>query len=237
MRDVQVVSWNQKEELVISADNSGGIGQKEDDQVSVPYDIVSYFSFRVAVMECMAAGGVPFSVILQNFCGDDALDILLAGIYKGIEELELEREIGITGSTESNFSFRQSAIGLTVLGKRPADLKDTTIINGKMAIIGSPLVGEEVILQQEKVVPLAVFSRLTKVDKCRIQPVGSKGILYELGQLKGDLVQEEEVQCSVDLLKSAGPATCFIVEYEKEVEAEIKRLTSGFFLEVQVSSR
>jgi len=237
VRDVQVVSWNQKEELVISADNSGGIGQKEDDQVSVPYDIVSYFSFRVAVMECMAAGGVPFSVILQNFCGDDALDILLAGIYKGIEELELEREIGITGSTESNFSFRQSAIGLTVLGKRPADLKDTTIINGKMAIIGSPLVGEEVILQQEKVVPLAVFSRLTKVDKCRIQPVGSKGILYELGQLKGDLVQEEEVQCSVDLLKSAGPATCFIVEYEKEVEAEIKRLTSGFFLEVQVSSR
>ncbi|AYV72482.1 ATP-binding protein [Bacillus circulans] len=237
MRDVQVVSWNQKEELVISADNSGGIGQKEDDQVSVPYDIVSYFSFRVAVMECMAAGGVPFSVILQNFCGDDAWDILLAGIYKGIEELELEREIGITGSTESNFSFRQSAIGLTVLGKRPADLKDTTIINGKMAIIGSPLVGEEVILQQEKVVPLAVFSRLTKVDKCRIQPVGSKGILYELGQLKGDLVQEEEVQCSVDLLKSAGPATCFIVEYEKEVEAEIKRLTSGFFLEVQVSSR
>lgn len=237
MRDVQVVSWNQKEELVISADNSGGIGQKEDDQVSVPYDIVSYFSFRVAVMECMAAGGVPFSVILQNFCGDDAWDILLAGIYKGIEELELEREIGIMGSTESNFSFRQSAIGLTVLGKRPADLKDTTIINGKMAIIGSPLVGEEVILQQEKVVPLAVFSRLTKVDKCRIQPVGSKGILYELGQLKGDLVQEEEVQCSVDLLKSAGPATCFIVEYEKEVEAEIKRLTSGFFLEVQVSSR
>ncbi|AYV69127.1 ATP-binding protein [Niallia circulans] len=237
MRDVQVVSWNQKEELVISADNSGGIGQKEDDQVSVPYDIVSYFSFRVAVMECMAAGGVPFSVILQNFCGDDAWDILLAGIYKGIEELELEREIGITGSTESNFSFRQSAIGLTVLGKRPADLKDTTIINGKMAIIGSPLVGEEVILQQEKVVPLAVFSRLTKVDKCRIQPVGSKGILYELGQLKGDLVQEEEVQCSVDLLKSAGPATCFIVEYAKEVEAEIKRLTSGFFLEVQVSSR
>jgi hypothetical protein len=237
VRDVQVVSWNQKEELVISADNSGGIGQKEDDQVSVPYDIVSYFSFRVAVMECMAAGGVPFSVILQNFCGDDAWDILLAGIYKGIEELELEREIGITGSTESNFSFRQSAIGLTVLGKRPADLKDTTIINGKMAIIGSPLVGEEVILQQEKVVPLAVFSRLTKVDKCRIQPVGSKGILYELGQLKGDLVQEEEVQCSVDLLKSAGPATCFIVEYEKEVEAEIKRLTSGFFLEVQVSSR
>jgi len=237
VRDVQVVSWNQKEELVISADNSGGIGQKEDDQVSVPYDIVSYFSFRVAVMECMAAGGVPFSVILQNFCGDDAWDILLAGIYKGIEELELEREIGITGSTESNFSFRQSAIGLTVLGKRPADLKDTTIINGKMAIIGSPLVGEEVILQQEKVVPLAVFSRLTKVDKCRIQPVGSKGILYELGQLKGDLVQEEEVQCSVDLLKSAGPATCFIVEYEKEVEAEIIRLTSGFFLEVQVSSR
>lgn len=56
VRDVQVVPWNQKEELIISADNSGGIGQKEADQLSVPYDIVSYFSFRVAVMECMAAG-------------------------------------------------------------------------------------------------------------------------------------------------------------------------------------
>ncbi|MFP3719052.1 ATP-binding protein [Niallia circulans] len=237
MRDVQVVPWSQKEELIISADNSGGIGQKEADQLSVPYDIVSYFSFRVAVMECMAAGGVPFSVVLQNFCGDDAWASLLAGIYKGIEELGLEREIGITGSTESNFSLRESAIGLTVLGKRIADSQNATIINGKMAVIGSPLVGEEVIRQEENVVPLAVFFRVAKVDRCRIQPVGSKGILYELGQLKGDLIQEEEVQCSVDLLKSAGPATCFIVEYEKEVEAEIKRLTKGFFQEVQVTSR
>jgi hypothetical protein len=237
MRDVQIVPWNQEEVMVISADNSRGIGQKEEDQVSVPYDIVSYFSFRVAVMECLAAGGIPFSVILQNFCGNDAWIPLVTGIHKGVQELGLDGELGITGSTESNFSFCQSAVGLTILGKRQADFKETSIVNGRIAVIGSPLVGEEVMLQEDKVVPLFLFSHFAKEVKCRLQPVGSKGILYELGQLKGKLFQEEEVTCSVDLLKSSGPATCFIVEYEKEMESEIKRLAGGYFHEVLVSLR
>lgn len=237
MRDVQIVPWNQEEVLVISADNSGGIGQKEEDHVSVPYDIVSYFSFRVAVMECMAAGGIPFSVILQNFCGDDTWNPLVAGIHKGVQEIGLDAELGITGSTESNFSIHQSAVGLTILGKRRADFKETTIVNGRIAVIGSPLVGEEVMLQEEKVVPLAMFAHFAKEIKCRLQPVGSKGVLYELGQLKGKFFQEEEVSSSVNLLKSSGPATCFIVEYEKEAESEIKRLAGGYFHEVLISSR
>ncbi|WP_312094745.1 ATP-binding protein [Niallia sp.] len=237
MKDIQIVPWNQEEVLVISADNSGGIGEKEEDQVSVPYDIVSYFSFRVAVMECMAAGGIPFSVLLQNFCGDDAWSPLVAGIQKGVRELGLDAELGITGSTESNFSFHQSAVGLTILGKRRADFKETTIRNGRIAVIGSPLVGEEVMLQEEKVVPLTMFSYFAKDVKCRLQPVGSKGVLYELCQLKRKLFQEEEVSSSVDLLKSSGPATCFIVEYEKEAESEIMRLAGGYFHEVLISSR
>lgn len=235
MRDVQIVPWNKKEELVISVDNNGGIGQKEGDIVFASYDIVSYFSFRVAVMECIAAGGVPVSIVLQNFCGDPAWHQLVSGIHKGINELNLNSEIGITGSTESNFSLQQSAVSLTIIGKRKAGSRELSISNGKIAVIGSPLVGEEVILQGERVVPLAIFMQLAKNYNYRIQPVGSKGILYELGQLKGTLFKKEEVICSLDLLKSAGPATCFIVEYEKE--AELKRIAGSYFHEVIITQR
>ena len=41
--------------------------------------------------------------------------------------------------------------------------------------------------------------------------------------------------CSLDLLKSAGPATCFIVEYEKE--AELKRIAGSYFHEVIITQR
>lgn len=232
MRDVQIVPLNKEEELIISVDNSGGVGEKEEDSVFVPYEIVSYFSFRVAVMECIAAGGMPFSVILQNFCGDEAWNQLVSGIEKGIQELDLGVEIGITGSTESNFSLEQSAVGITILGKRQIMLKDQPIMNGKIAVIGSPLVGEEVILQAEQVVPLSVFLYMAQQNKYRLQPVGSKGIFYELGELKGTGFQEEDVDCSLNLLKSSGPSTCYLVEYEKEAEKELKRLTKGYFHEV-----
>ena len=57
------------ETLVLASDNSGGIGLKDMDMVKTPYDIVAYYGFRVAVMECMAAGGAPISVVCIIFAG------------------------------------------------------------------------------------------------------------------------------------------------------------------------
>lgn len=59
MRDAIIIRLNQDESPVITSDNSGAIGMKEQDVVNVPYDIVGYYSFRVAVMRCMATGARP----------------------------------------------------------------------------------------------------------------------------------------------------------------------------------
>lgn len=57
MRNAVVIPLNDEESLVITSDNSGGIGTKEQDLVKVPYEVTGYYLFRVAVMECIAAGG------------------------------------------------------------------------------------------------------------------------------------------------------------------------------------
>src|SRR5699024_6649453 len=105
------------DELVIAVDNSGSIGMKTNDHVQVPYDVVSYYNFRVAWMECVSAGAEPISIILHNFSGDEAWSSLIKGIKQGMKELNVEN-ISITGSTESNFSLHQSAVGLVIIGDR-----------------------------------------------------------------------------------------------------------------------
>ncbi|MFL6559685.1 MAG: ATP-binding protein, partial [Bacillus sp. (in: firmicutes)] len=65
MRDIVRIPFNGEDSLIIACDNSGAIGMKEHDLVRVPYETVAYYAFRVAVMECIAAGGVPISVLLH----------------------------------------------------------------------------------------------------------------------------------------------------------------------------
>ena len=116
-RDVTEIILNENEVLVLASDNSGGIGLKDLDMVKAPYDVLAYYGLRVAVMECMAAGAVPISVVMHNFCGDDPWNALVSGIEKGLHELGMTN-VPITGSTESNFSLLQSALGMIVIGKR-----------------------------------------------------------------------------------------------------------------------
>ena len=59
MMDALTAPFDDESSLVIACDNSGGIGMKEGDVVKVPYEVTAYYSFRVAVMECIAAGGTP----------------------------------------------------------------------------------------------------------------------------------------------------------------------------------
>ena len=134
------------ETLVLASDNSGGIGLKDKDLVNTPYDVVAYYGFRVAVMECIASGGVPISVVIHNFCGDESWKELVRGVQKGLQEIGMAN-VPITGSTESNFTMLQSALGMIVIGKRDRDIQEEPISfdTMKFAVIGSPLVGEEVL--------------------------------------------------------------------------------------------
>ncbi|MEH7178361.1 ATP-binding protein [Neobacillus vireti] len=237
MRDVITIPLHGEESLIIATDNSGSIGRKEQDQVKVSYETVAYYSFRVAVMECIAAGGKPFSVVLHNFCGNDAWGELVKGIKKGLKELNLQ-DVPITGSTESNFHLQQSAIGVVVLGKKQAD-KETELHYSprfKLAVIGSPLVGNEVVDFGDQVAPLSIFWEVSSLRQVNIWPVGSKGILNELNQMFRTLsFAKDDIGINLDVLKSSGPSTCFIVVFEQDQEEEIKSLAAGYFHPLSVN--
>lgn len=233
-RDVAVVPFDNRTELVIASDNSGAIGMKPMDEVAVPYDLVSYYGFRVAYMECVSAGAAPFSVVIYNFCGDDAWLPLMKGIEKGIRELNLE-DIAITGSTETNFPLKQSAIAITVLGKRGKREEIPLCYSDEMrvAVIGKPLVGNEVIESSGDVAPLPLFQSLVAEERMlSIVPAGSKGILYELKELFGNNVLQFD--CSLDLKKSAGPSSCFIAVYNEMADEMVRLLAGHLFHPVHV---
>jgi hypothetical protein len=220
----------------MASDNSGAIGMKEHDLVQISYSTVAYYSFRVAVMECIAAGGQPISVVLHNFCGNEPWDELVSGIQKGLHELGL-KDIPISGSTESNFSLMQSAIGLLVLGKKPFN-KVTEIAYTKQlkfAVVGIPLVGNEVIEQEDQIIPLSIFREVSRQKDVMIWPVGSKGILFEMNQMFPQVVfTKDSLLTDLNILKSSGPATCFIIVYHPSQETEIKKMTGRFFHAVQI---
>ncbi|WP_066064653.1 AIR synthase related protein [Neobacillus soli] len=236
MRNIITIPFNSQDSLIIASDNSGAIGMKEDDFVRAPYETVAYYSFRVAVMECIAAGGQPISVVLHNFCGNEPWDELVRGIQKGLSELKL-KNVSITGSTESNFTFMQSAVGLIVLGKKSTNQTtlETYSNQMKIAVVGLPLVGSEVIDQHDEVAPLSIFQEICMMDGVMTWPVGSKGILSELNQMFPiEGFSREKVITTVDVLKSSGPATCFIAVYHAGQEERLMKIAGGFFHSIQI---
>jgi len=233
-KDVAIVRLSQQEELIIATDNSGSIGMKQADDVNVPYDVVTYYNFRVAYMECVAAGATPLSVIVHNFSGDDAWAQFVRGIKRGMQELGISLEI--TGSTESNFTLNQSAVGLVIIGKRPIRISHPMTYNDQLevAVIGKPLVGDEVIDHPEGIAPLQLFQKLADhPDVVTIQTVGSKGILSELQQLFS--TKTLTFSSTIDFIKSSGPATCFIIVYEKTLSTHIQNIAGHLLHHVHVS--
>jgi hypothetical protein len=236
MRDIITIPLNHVESLIIASDNSGGIGMKAADHVKVSYKTIAYYSFRVSAMECIAAGGEPVSVIMHNFCGENTWKELVNGIQKGLAELKLE-DVPITGSTESNFDLQQSAVGLIVLGKRALSKKSEKAFSNdlKFAVIGRPLVGNEVIDNKDQVVPLKVFLEVSKIQDILVWPVGSKGILYEFNQMFTDKeFRKDMLNTNLDVLKSSGPSTCFIIAFEQYQEEALKKIANAYYHSITI---
>lgn len=236
MRDSITIPFHGENSLIIASDNSGAIGMKEHDQVHVPYETVAYFSFRVAVMECIAAGGVPISVVLHNFCGNEPWGELVNGVQNGLNELGLQ-DVSITGSTESNFSLLQSAVGLIVIGKKTNrnSTEKSYEKQLKFAVIGMPLVGGEVIEHDDQIAPLYLFQKISRLPDTMVWPVGSKGILYEMNQIfPNKKFSMDTIITDLDSLKSSGPATCFITVYNANQEELLKKIAGDYFHSVRV---
>jgi selenophosphate synthetase-related protein len=182
---------------------------------------VGKFAARVALLEVMASGARPI-VISDGLCCEMAPTGL--EIMRGIEDeagICGNKDITLTGSTEENFPTSMTGIGLTVIGyAADSELRFWSGRPGDVILLaGSPAVGAGVNLDDDSC--YKNLARLMRDDNVmEIVPVGSKGILYEaqlLAELNGCSFAPEDND--VDLLASAGPATCMIALCRHECAA------------------
>ncbi|MGM0854163.1 MAG: ATP-binding protein [Bacillota bacterium] len=229
LRDVISISISDEEELILASDCSGGIGNKEGDVVMTDPETVGYYCFRVAAMECLAVGARLKAIQLMNFTSDAVWEQYCSGVKKGLSEMNQEG-IPITGSTESNIDLNQSALGVTCIGIKNKKSPFPSCTNLAYALIGTPLVGNEVIKQHASIAPLSLFmSCVHHSSIIDIMPVGSKGVFHELSLLLGKPLRREDVTSTQDLDKSSGPSTSFIISYHKVEEHDVIELTNGYF--------
>ncbi|WP_188006756.1 Alpha-ribazole kinase [Sporosarcina sp. ANT_H38] len=192
--------------FIVTTDNSGGIGEKLQDIVAVPDRITAYFAARVALLEQWATHAEPVSILIHNFSGSASWENYVAGVTELFREAGLEVP-PINGSSETNMELVQSAMAVTMIGK-----KVETPTNEKVSwfTYGIPLVGNEVRERAKEIASIAfIYEAIKNGIVHEIWPVGSSGILEEVRLLTGN--KEVRVETVLDIAKSAGPSTVVLL--------------------------
>lgn len=228
-RDLTIVDITPTHRMVIACDSSGGIGNKERDVVKVEPEVLGYFTTQVALMELLATGAMPITVI--NTLGvemDRTGKKIIEGIKNALEPLHLESDIIITGSTEENIPVCQTSMGITIIGMIERDRwRQKRAEKGDLIIaVGLPKVGNEVLDDHGKeIMSVSILLELLKKPYVKdILPVGSKGIAYEVKEMasSSNLRHHTYEDVEIDLYKTAGPATCAIIAMDKEYYEALK---------------
>lgn len=222
-RDVTLIDINEEQLMVISCDSSGGIGNKEKDVVKVEPEVLGYFTTQVALMEILAIGAMPITIVnALSVEMNDTGEKIIKGVKKALEPLKFPEAEIITGSTEENIPVCQTAMGITAIGliDKKNWKKPKTIENSLAVIVGIPKVGYEVLEDRGR--EILSINHLLELKSnpsiYEILPVGSKGILYELKEMSrtNNLAYCLDDNIRLDLYKSAGPATCAIISIAEE---------------------
>lgn len=196
-------------EWVVTTDNSGGIGEKQDDLVAVPDQVTARFAARVVLLEQWAADAEPEAILLHNFSGDTSWDRYCEGVQDVFDEIG-QATPQISGSSETNMTLQQSAIAVTMMGRQQATKQPST---GSWFTYGTPLVGEAVITRATEIASLSLLNKARQNDLIeRIWPVGSTGILAEYRAATSDPTCS--AVSSLDLEASAGPATVVLLQID-----------------------
>ncbi|AWE06844.1 hypothetical protein DCE79_05280 [Lysinibacillus sp. 2017] len=215
------------QDLIVTIDNSGCIGDKKQDLVQVPNEITAYFTARTAILEQWCAGAMPVQLLMANFSGDVVWGQYVAGIQRVFDEIGIAMP-PLTGSSESNFDALQSAISLTMIGKK---VFSSTKENCLFFVVGQPLVGNEVIKNPEKVAQLKeLYEGLKDGWISAIWPTGSKGIGNEIQRFVG-----EGYTSAINLTTTAGPSCAVLVavdeqnvqEFSERISAPIVKITKN----------
>lgn len=229
-RDLTLIHINDDQIMVIACDSSGGIGNKEFDVVKVDPEIVGFYTTQVALMEILAIGAEPITVVNalaveRNPTGER----IIKGVKKALEPLNLSEDKIITGSTEENMPVCQTAMGMTIIGIIDrVNFRKSSAKKQHIAVsVGIPKVGDDVISDKGKeILSIKLLLELVKDNNIyEVLPVGSKGILYELGEMArtSDLNFELEEEIEIDIHKSAGPGTCAIISIDENYYSIIKK--------------
>ncbi|SKC81637.1 hypothetical protein [Maledivibacter halophilus] len=223
-RDVNFISLNESQYLVIACDSCGAIGLKENDIVKVPYNITGKYTTRVCLMEIISIGAKPIGITANisnepNPTGDE----ILKGVQNEISELEFN--IPITISTEKNMKTSMTALGITGFGIINKDdiVIDSIYKNSSIYSIGIPSIGNEVLENQGLICDIKILEKILKLKNIKeIIPVGSSGIKGELDKLckyQGIEIQFED-NFEIDIYKSAGPCTTLIAISEGKLNKD-----------------
>lgn len=190
----------------VSTDFSQSVGPLPHDQLKVPFEIAVDMAIRTAMAEIISIGGIVEALSFTNSMGNEGFDI----IRKKVQDYEkmLGFKIETIVSSESNFSPKETAIGVTAIGNVGLN-KVKTPDDFELRLLGIPLVGKEVL---EYALPSLKDIQMLIRDPnvYEILPVGSKGIANEAMHF-GAKGMKQLGQLNTDLKKSAGPATCFLL--------------------------
>lgn len=213
LRDLSLIDLNDKW-LVIAVDSCGGIGSKENDILKIDPYLVGKLTARVAIMEVIATGAKVISLTngVTNEFDNTGLRIL-NGINDELKDANIS-DCQINGSSEENFSPSTTGLAITVIGiVGKKKFKAGQLLNQlSIGLIGKPKVGKEINLPYDCEIfdYKQVYSLLSDENVIEIIPVGSKGILGELNELK----LMTDIKKTHENTKSAGPATCALVFYK-----------------------
>jgi hypothetical protein len=181
---------------VLACDSNAGIGQRPHDALRQPAAETGYSAAKVALMEVLAVGAKP--LVLTNALGgplDDYGQQVLAGINAAVDEIDAD--VTITGSDETNVPTLQTAVGVTVVGRAQ---------EGSLRLGGTEVGDEDI----ANLTDVQSASRVDAVHE--ILPVGSRGVAYEAAKLADGVNGTVRFSTSpIDLYASAGSSTCFLV--------------------------
>ncbi len=187
-------------DLWMGMDNSAGIGEKPQDVIHAPNELVAYMATRVALLELWCACAEPHAILLTNFTGELAWHDYERGIQQVFDEIGAPLP-SLSGSTESNIETLQSGLAVQLIGRITQD-NDTC---GDWYLIGTPLVGQAVLERADEVVSLGELQKALQSGAISyVHPCGSGGVAKELERL--GIVASAKIPDG-----SAGPSTCVLV--------------------------
>lgn len=217
--------------FIVTTDNSGGIGEKERDVVAVPDRITAYYAARVALLEQWAAHAEPVTVLIHNFSGDESWISYVEGVKDLFHEAGLEAP-PIRGSSETNMELLQSAVAVTMIGKRKRVEKAEEL---EWYTYGTPLVGQDVLERSKEIASVGLLRKAIEDGVVQQSwPVGSHGILEEVRMMTG--VPEVQVETKHPSGKSAGPATVVILGIQAGKRQEAAELLGPSMKKIRIYS-